>query len=335
MTQVPDVCTDSMWLVSHAVRLELLPLGATLRRFEVLRPDGSWRNIVLGSRHIPDYLGRNLYLGMTIGRYANRIARARFTLDGVENCLDANEGRTQLHGGTGGFHARTWEISEQTLSTVEFSLVSPDGDQGFPGELLVSVRYELLPGGAQVTYRATTDEATVVNLTNHAYFNLKGEGCGSTDDHELVVHASGYTPAGSDLIPTGEVRDVTGSAADFRGGQLLGPSRAAAVAEGIALNEGWDHNFVVDGDGFREHCRLTGPDGTVLRILSDQPAIQVYCGDHFDGSQIGTSGRPYARRAGIALETQHFPDSPNQPAFPTTVLRPDEEYTSTTRWLVE
>jgi len=324
----------SLWLVGETIRLEVMPLGATVRRFEVLLRDGSWRNVVLGSRDVAGYLDSNSYFGASVGRYANRIAAGRFRLDGVEHVLSANEGRNQLHGGRDGFHARVWSVEGAGDDWVEFSLLSPDGDQGFPGELAVRARYELVAGGAKVTYRATTSAPTVVNLTNHSYFNLAGEASGDTDDHLLFVHASRYTPAGDDLIPTGEIRAVAGSAADFTRGQRLGAACAAAVAEGIALNDGWDHNFVVDGTGFREHCRLVGPDGMTLRVLSAQPAIQVYAGDHFDGSEVGPSGVAYQRRAGLALETQHFPDSPNRPEFPRTVLRPEEEYVATTAWLI-
>ncbi|MGC3994957.1 MAG: aldose epimerase family protein [Propionicimonas sp.] len=321
-------------LDGDAVRLELLPLGATLRRFDVRLADGTWRNIVLGSADLDGYLGANIYLGMTVGRFANRIADATFTLDGVEYPLVANEGANQLHGGPDGFHAREWTVAGQGDDWVEFTLTSPDGDQGYPGTLRVSARYELVPGGAKVTYRATTDAPTVINLTTHPYFNMAGEGSGNTDDHVLTVHASRYTPNRDDGIPTGEIRDVTGSAADFRGGRAFGEARVQGDAEGITRNGGFDHNFVVDGFGLREHCRLSGPDGLTLVVESDQPAIQVYGGEHFDGSQIGTSGRPYDRRPGVALETQHYPDSPNQPAFPSTTLRPGEEYVATTRWLI-
>lgn len=323
-------------LAGDSVRLELMPLGATIRRFEVRLPDGSWRNIALGAANPADYLTNASYLGMTVGRFANRIDGARFVLDGVEYLLDANEGANQLHGGSDGFHARTWTIAGRGPDWVEFTMTSPDGDQGYPGELTVSARYELVPGGAQVTYRAVTDAPTVVNLTTHTYFNLDGESAGNTDAHVLTVHASHYTPNRDDGIPTGEIRDVSGSAADFRSGRGFGEARLAGDAEGITRNGGFDHNFVIDGVGMREHCRLTGTDGLTLIVESDQPGLQVYGGEHFtvDGIQIGTSGRPYVRRPGVALETQHYPDSPNRPEFPSTVLRPGEEYVTTTRWLV-
>lgn len=325
---------ESLWLSNSAVRLELLPLGATLRRFEVRPPDGEWRNIVLGTADLAEYDASARYVGMTVGRFANRIADSRFTLDGQEFVLAANEGVNQLHGGPGGFHSHRWTTSGQGADWVEFTLISPDGDQGFPGELTVTARYELIPGGAQVTYQAVTDAPTVVNLTTHPYFNLNGEASGNVLDHELTVHASNYTPNRPDGIPTGEVRPVAGSAADFRGGRRFGQAIQAANAEGITRNGGFDHNFAVDGTGLREHCRLSVP-GITLRIESNEPAIQVYGGDHFDGTQIGTSGTPYQRAQGVALETQHYPDSPNQPAFPSTVLRPGQTYRAITRWLVD
>ncbi len=322
-----------MTLAGETVRIGLLRLGATLHRFEVRLPDGTWRNIVLGSDRLADYPSTHRYLGSTPGRFANRIGGARFTLDGVEYRLDANDPPHQLHGGTDGFHVRTWTVDGRGPDWVEFSLVSPDGDQGFPGELRVSARYELVPGGARVTYRARTDAPTVVNLTTHPYFNLKGEGAGDTEDHVLTVPASAFTPTSPDGIPTGEVRDVTGTGVDFRAGRRLGEAREAVAAAGIARDGGFDHNLVVDGTGLREHCRLAAA-GITLVVESDQPALQVYGGEHFDGSFGGPSGRPYVRRAGIALETQHFPDSPNHPGFPSTVLRPGEEFVTTTRWLV-
>ncbi len=321
-------------LAGEHVRLVVLPLGATLHRFDVRLADGGWRNIVLGAREGAEYLGSHRYLGMTVGRFANRLAGGRFVLDGVEHQVDVNEPPNQLHGGTDGFHARTWLVAGQGADWVELALTSPDGDQGFPGRLDARARYELIPGGAQVTYWATTDAATVVNLTTHPYFNLHGEGEGTADDHVLTVHASRYTPNRDDGIPTGELRPVAGSALDLRGGRPLGEARVAAEGEGLTRRGGLDHNFAIDGDGLREHCRLVAPDGLALVIRSNQPGLQVYGGDHFDGSQYGTSGRPYPRRAGVALEAQGFPDAPNHPQFPSTVLRPGQEFLAVTQWLL-
>lgn len=319
-------------LANDAVRLELLPVGATIRRFEVA-VDGGWRNILLGHPQLGDYTHNPGYLGATVGRFANRLAKSQFSLDGVEYQLIANEGENQLHGGPDGFGTRVWDVAERGDDFVEFSLISVDGDQGYPGTATISARYELIPGGAQITYRATTDAPTVINLTTHPYFNLDGEGGHDTNGHRLFVHASAYTPNYDDGIPTGEIRDVTGSAADFRSGPLFGAAREQAEAEGITRSGGFDHNFVVDGEGMREHCRLVGSDGLTLTICSDQVAIQVYGGEHFAG-EPGTSGQPYPRRAGVALETQNFPDAPNHPNFPSAVVRPGEEYLAVTQWLV-
>ena len=201
--------------------------------------------------------------------------------------------------------------------------------------MTVKTRYQLVPGGTQVSYHAITTAATVVNLTTHPYFNLHGEGSSSTDRHRLVINAANYTPARKDGVPTGETRDVTDSALDFRPGPRLGEARNAALAQGLARKGGFDHNMVVDGQGWREHCRLTGEDGLTLVLQSDQPALQVYGGSHFDGTQIGTSGQFYGPNAGVALETQNFPDAPNHPNFPSSALRPGQVYNTTTRWLLK
>lgn len=321
-------------LASESVRLELLPLGATLRRFEVLLPDGTWRNILLGHPTPADYETNVGYLGASVGRFANRIGGARFTLDGTRYIVDANEGVNQLHGGAKGFSTRVWDVAGVGDDWVEFTLESANGDQGFPGKVAVSALFELVAGGAQVTYRATTDAPTVVNLTTHPYFNLDGEDSGDTDFHQLRMPASYYTPNHDDGIPTGEIRDVTDSAADFRLGRVLGPARERALEEGITRSGGYDHNFVIDGEGLREHCRFTGASGLKLVLRSDAPALQVYTGEHLDGTAPGASGVPYVRRAGVALEPQGFPDAPNHDNFPSTVLRPGEEYVTTTQWLV-
>jgi len=274
------------------------------------------------------------FMGVSIGRFASRMRDARFTLDGVTCALDANEPPNCLHGGSSGFHARVWDEDVLGAGHLALGLVSVDGDQGFPGNLEVTAEFSLIEGGLQVVYTAVTDAPTVVSMTAHPYFNLDGEGTGDVDGHQLRVHGGAYTPTRVDGIATGEIRPVDGTAVDFRAGRVLGEARAAAAAEGIARNGGIDHNFVIDGTGLREHAVLTGSSGLTVTVLSDQPALQVYTADHLDGSLVGESGRPYAARAGVALETQQFPDAPNHPGFPSAVLRPGERFSATTQWLV-
>lgn len=314
-----------------SIRLELLNAGAAVRRLDVRLPDGSWRNIVLGHPSLADYRGNHGYLGASVGRFANRIDHARFTLDGRRYFLVANEPPNVLHGGTHGFGVIDWTLAGSGADWAEFTLESADGDQGFPGLLSTGVRFEAGESRVRITYTATTDGPTVVNLTTHPYFNLGGEGSGTIEDHHFQAHAGAWTPTRDDGIPTGEIRDVTGTAADFRSAQPLGAARRRAQGEGITRSGGFDHNFVVDGQGLREHCRLTGPSGLTLVLSSDQEGLQVYDGEHFAG-EPGTSGRPYPRLAGLALEPQRFPDAPNQPGFPSSVLRPGELYTATTTW---
>jgi len=297
--------------------IEVLPFGASLHRFEVARPDGPWANIVL-SRSDPTKT-HQAYLGASVGRYANRLAGAGFDLDGRHYQLLANEGANQLHGGPNGFSELTWTVIGKTANEVQLQLISPDGDQGYPGELSVTAAFALIPGGAQVTYTARTDAPTVVNLTAHPYFRLGGE---SIESHRLTVRASRYTPVSPDLIPTGEIRPVAGSSADFRTPVLLRQALAACQTDGVGVNGGFDHNFVVDGAGMREHARLLGPDGLELVMSSDAVGVQIYSGESLD-------------RAGLAIEAQGFPDAPNQPGFPASVLRPGELYQTTTKWVVQ
>lgn len=302
-------------LRNDRIAIEILPLGATLHSFEVQQPDGSRRNIVLGR---PDVTAIDAsYFGASVGRLANRVGGARFLLDGVEHRLAANEGGNQLHGGPGGFSERVWEIVESDAAQVVLRLTSPDGDQGYPGKVEVTARFTLLPDGAEVGYTATTDAPTVVNLTTHPYFIL---GDGTIEDHTVTVPSSTFTPTDHELIPTGEIRSVDGTAFDLRGGRLLGEAIAASVAEGLARQGGIDQNFVVDGEGLREHVRLVGPAGTLV-VRSDAPALQLYTAEHLG-------------RVGLAIEPQGYPDAPNHPEFDSVVLLPGETYSTTTQWLV-
>jgi aldose 1-epimerase len=249
----------------------------------------------------------------------------------VEHVVTANEGGNALHGGLDGFDRRPWTVEEQGPSHVRLALHSPDGDQGFPGALDVTVTYRVEPGLVRIGYSATADRDTVLSLTNHTYFNLDGEGSGPVDEHDLTVSADAFTPTDAQLLPTGEVRDVTGTPFDLRRPTRLGDA-LSGDDEQLVHGKGLDHNFVVRGTGLRHVATLRGASGRTLDIESDQPGVQVYTGAHFDGTVVGTSGTAYGPRAGIALETQGFPDAPNHAHFPSTVLRAGETYASTTTW---
>ncbi|MEV5203615.1 aldose epimerase family protein [Streptomyces sp. NPDC053720] len=298
-------------LERDGTRVRVLTYGGIVQSVEVPDRDGVRAGVALG---LPDLAGyqefSGPYFGALVGRYANRIGGARFELDGRTHRLTANEGRNQVHGGAGGFDKRVWRARE-VADGVELSLVSEDGEEGFPGRLTVSAAYTLDEGGAlRITYRATTDAPTVLNLTNHTYWNLAGAGSGSALGQTLRIAAGRITPADEESLPTGEFLPVDGTRFDFR--------------EPVPVGAGYDHNFVLDGAGPGPAAELyDAASGRVLSVTTTEPGLQLYTADHFDG-------RPFGPCAGIALETQHFPDSPNRPAFPSTVLRPGEEFVSTT-----
>jgi aldose 1-epimerase len=323
---------SSIELHADGILLEVLTAGAAVRRLEVPDADGGPVDIVLGHADPHTYVSDGAYLGATIGRFGNRIAGACFELNGETHDLSANEGPTTLHGGVEGFDRRPWTVLDRDQTTVRLGLHSPDGDQGFPGSLDVTVRYAVAPGLVRIDYTATSDRDTLVNLTNHSYFNLDGEASGPVDDHELRLSSTTFTPTDALLIPTGEVRDVAGTPFDFRRPRRLGEALAHDDDEQLAHGKGLDHNFVVDGSGLRHVATLRGASGRILVVESDQPGVQVYTGAHFDGAVTGTSGTAYGPRAGIALETQGFPDAPHHANFPTTVLRAGAEHRTTTVW---
>ncbi len=318
-------------LETDGLLLEVVPAGASVRRLVVRGPDGVRTNVVLGHADPTTYAADGGYLGATIGRFGNRLSQGRFELDGTVHQVVTNEGRNTLHGGLVGFDKRTWTVTRAEPDLVELALHSPDGDQGFPGAVEVTVTYSVAPGVVRIDYHATTDRDTVLNLTNHAYFNLDGEGSGSVDDHLLCVEADAFTPTDDELIPTGEIRDVTGTAFDWRSPRTVGAG-LRADDEQLTFGQGLDHNFVVRGTGLRRVATLRSQSGLTLAVASDQPGVQVYTGAHFDGTVVGTSGTAYGPRAGIALETQGFPDAPNHAGFPSTVLRAGAVHTSTTTW---
>ncbi|MEO7060619.1 MAG: aldose epimerase family protein [Lapillicoccus sp.] len=312
--------------------LTVLELGATVDALVVPDRHGHRRDVVLAPPSIADRLASDAYLGSTVGRYANRIAGGTFVLDGDRYTVPINEGHNALHGGPDGFDRRVWRTVATDGSRVLLSLISPDGDQGFPGDLSVEVAFEVTLDSVSIGYRATTTAPTVVNLTNHTYFNLDGAGSDGIDDHLLTVDADAYTPVATDLIPTGETRAVAGTPFDLTRPVRLG-DQIRRVDDQLRITHGLDHHLVVRGEGMRRHARLSSAEsGLVLTVSSDQPGVQVYSGNFLDGSLRGRHGRTYRQGAGIALETQHVPDSPNQPGFPPTVLRPGETFTSTTTW---
>jgi aldose 1-epimerase len=304
----------------------------------IVMPDraGKTADVVLGYGDLAGYLGDTAFLGAVVGRYANRIARGEFTLDGKRYPLARNNGPNHLHGGPQGFHRRRWGprvVSGPEGDALELTYVSADGEEGYPGTLSATVTYTLTAdGGLRLDYAATTDTPTVVNLTNHAYFNLAGEGLGDVLGHVMQIEADAFTPVDETQIPTGEVRSVEGTPLDFRTSTPVG-QRVDAAHPQLQAGGGYDNNFVVRGEPgeLRLAARVHEPaSGRVLEVLTTQPGLQFYSGNFLDGTIVGKSGRPYGRRSGLCLETQHFPDSPNQPAFPSAVLRPGERYRQTT-----
>lgn len=312
--------------------VEVLTLGATVHRLEVAGADGERRNVVLGHASVAERLASTSYVGGTIGRYANRIAGGRFPLDGREVVVGTHDRGHSLHGGPDGFDRRLWEVVEHTADEVVLTLVSPDGDQGFPGTVSVLVRYRVVGDTVRVEMQATTDAPTVVNLTNHAYFHLDGEGAGTIDEHLLRVPADEFTPVDAASIPLGGHAPVDGTPFDLREPTPLGTALRRDHPQ-LLDARGIDHNFVVRGAGLRTHAVLESPrSGIRMELRSDQPGLQVYTGNFLDGTIPSTRGGRYRQGDGVALEPQLFPDSPNRPDWPSAQVRPGETYAATLEW---
>jgi aldose 1-epimerase len=319
---------------ARGMRVAILTYGGIVQSVEVPDQQGALANVVLGFKTLEDYVQRNPYFGALVGRFANRIAHARFSLDGTEYELPVNHGPNSLHGGADGFDKRVWQVLNADTSRLELRLESPDGDQGYPGHLQIQVTYavDMASNSLSIAYQATTDRPTVVNLTNHTYFNLAGEGSGSIEHHLLTLHADRYTPIDATLIPTGALEPVDSTPLDFRAQKRIG-EHLRAGHEQIVLAQGFDHNYVVNGQAgaLRRAARVEDPSsGRTLEVLTTEPAIQFYSGNFLDGTLVGIGGSVYRQGDGFTLETQHFPDSPNKPAFPSTLLRPGETFQSTT-----
>ena len=329
--KMPDGTAVDVYIVKDGdVEAHIITYGATV--VSLTTPDRNHKagDIVLGFDSLDGYLSKgDPYFGAIVGRYANRIAGAKFALDGKTFNVPQNDGPNSLHGGTKGFDKVVWE-GKALADGVEFQYVSKDGDQGYPGTLTAIVRYTLKNNVLHIDYTATTDKDTVVNLTNHSYFNLSG--AADILSHELKLNASRYTPVDATLIPTGELAKVDGTPFDFRKSTAVG-ARINAKDEQITRGKGYDHNWVLDSSGkLAEAAEVYDPaSGRVLQVWTDQPGIQFYSGNFLDGAAKG-KGKVYGHRSGFCLETQHFPDSPNHPKFPTTELKPGQKYHTVTEF---
>ncbi|HWP46191.1 MAG TPA: aldose epimerase family protein [Candidatus Limnocylindrales bacterium] len=310
--------------------------GGTVTSLIVPDRNGKMGDVVLGYDNLDGYLKNNPYFGCIIGRYANRIAKGRFVLNGVEYKLAQNNGENHLHGGIKGFDKVVWNAKEVKAGNgvgVELSYLSKDGEEGYPGNLSVTVTYVLTNNNElKINYLATTDKDTVVNLTHHSYFNLAGAGEGDILGHELMINADKFTPVDKTLIPTGELRSVKGTPMDFTQSTAIG-ARINQEDEQLIFGKGYDHNWVlniVEGALTRVARVYEPKTGRVMEVFTTEPGMQFYTGNFLDGTITGKGGKVYYQRYGFCLETQHFPDSPNKPQFPSTVLKPGQTYRTTT-----
>jgi aldose 1-epimerase len=319
---------------AHGTTARIIALGASIQSFATPDRNGKSENIALGYAKLADYLGNPQYFGATVGRYANRIAKGKFTLDGHAYSVPVNNGVNSLHGGSKGFDKVLWTVGEVKhdagKASVTLSYVSPDGDMGYPGKLTASVTYTLdEENHLSIDYRATTDKTTIVNLSNHAYWNLSGEGSGSVMEHRLTIPGDAYLPVDAGSIPTGEIRQVAGTPFDFRQAKPIG--RDIRTNDAQLLNgHGYDHNWVISKDeapALRVVARVEDPaSGRVLTLKSSKPGLQFYSGNFLDGTSVGTGGHVYRQGDAFVLEPQLYPDTPNQASFGSARLEPGHEY---------
>ncbi|MDA0974023.1 MAG: galactose mutarotase [Bacteroidetes bacterium] len=316
----------------RGMRCDLTNYGARVVSLWVPDRNGRFEDVVLGFDSLQEYLDTDqAFFGTLVGRYANRIAKAKFHLDGQAFGLAVNHGRHHIHGGSKGFHAQVWQVDRHTPNSIDMSYRSVDGEEGFPGNLDINVCYELTEdNGLAIRYTATCDKATPLNLTNHSYFNLNGAGNQNIVNHELLIRAEAFTQVDEDLIPTGAILPVEKTVLDFRTQRPIAPQ--LIESDPLLSNAGgFDHNYVLEGQGLRQVAIIHAPaSGRTMEVLTDQPGLQFYSGNSLDGSTIGKEGKAYGYRCAFCLETQHFPDSPNHSGFPSTILRPGETFSSQT-----
>jgi len=330
----PDGSRVYLYTLSNkkGVEAKITNYGGILVSLKTPDRTGALADIVLGFDSLAGYLGANPFFGATVGRYANRIANARFNLNGIPYQLDKNSGVNSIHGGTRGFDKRVWTPRTLPDGGLELSYQSPDGESGYPGNLKVTVTYHVTKANElRIDYSATTDKDTVVNFTNHSYFNLKGAGAGDILGHQVQLNADRFTPVNAGLIPTGELRPVEGTPFDFRKPTRVG-ARIDQDDEQLKIGRGYDHNFVINRADKKLvlAARVVEPESRrVLEVLTTEPGVQFYTANNL-ANITGKGGKVYWRRSALCLETQHFPDSPNQPAFPSTVLQRGQTFRSTT-----
>ena len=317
--------------------LEIIDLGGIIVSLHAADAQGNFVDVTTGFDNPQRYFDGAGSAGAIVGRYANRIANGRFILDGVEYSLAQNNGDNAIHGGLLGFDKKIWEAefsARGDAAVLELATVSPDGEEGYPGRVEVTVTYTLNDQSQLVIdYLATTDKATVINLTNHAYFNLDGHDAGSILDHEIKINADRFTPVDNESIPTGEIASVANTPLDFRNAKPIGRDIESSHQQ-IQFGSGFDHNFVINHEGpgavSLAASVFSAASGRTMNVYTDQPGMQFYTGNFLRGNLIGKDGRPYERRFAFCLETQHYPDSPNKAGFPSTVLRPGERYETST-----
>ena len=314
--------------------VQITNFGGIIVSFNVPDKDGKMDSIVLGKDTLAEYEAGHPFFGALTGRYANRIAKGKFTLDGKDYTLAVNNGPNSLHGGKEGFDKKLWTVKgsgeKDGAGFVTITYTSPDGEEGYPGSLKCEVTYSFNDANElRLAYTATTDKTTILNLTNHSYFNLAGHGKGTILDHVAQIFAAQYTDTDADLIPTGEIKNVEGTPLDFRKPARIGDRIDQKEFLPLKYGAGYDHNFIVEGKAgtLRPAAKVTDPkSGRTLECLTTEPAVQLYTTNHLDKPTEGRAGRTYEFRGAFCLETQHYPDSPNHPKFPTTVLKPGETY---------
>jgi aldose 1-epimerase len=329
---LPDGSTVELYTLSNGKGMQatIMTYGAAVVSLTAPDRAGKYADVVLGMDSLDGYLKGVPYFGAIVGRYGNRIAHGQFKLEGKTYNLPKNDGDNTLHGGTVGFDKHNWKAREAN-GGVEFTDVSKDGDQGFPGTLTSRVLYTVTPENElRIEYTATTDKPTVINLTNHSYFNLAGQGEGDILQHQVTIPADRFTPVDKGLIPTGELRPVKGTPFDFTKATAIG-ARIGQSDEQLQFGKGYDHNWVLNGTGMKKAAEVyEAKTGRVMEVLTEEPGLQFYTGNFLDGTIHGKGGKVYGHRSAFCMETQHFPNSPNQPSFPSTELKPGQTYHTVT-----